>query len=218
MQSRLRPPVGRFSAFCALALLVAGCQSGSHPVFSPAPSPSPHSTATAAILQPADVPAGLTPCLGSGPIDVYVAALAQTDQALATRVGAQWEALRVAGATEGAISVFTANPAACNADLGATPTFKSISGFVAVFADPGEADRAWAAGIFGFVPPAPGENLIGSVRGAATGLGLSSWTYVHLPVRLASWHRSVFVVLIVGSNLDPNAFKAATAAVDARLD
>ena len=57
----------------------------------------------------------------------------------------------------------------------------------------------------------------GRSQGAATGLGLSSFTYVRGSVRLACWHRSVFVALIVLSNLDPAVFPAATAAVDARL-
>jgi hypothetical protein len=35
---------------------------------------------------------------------------------------------------------------------------------------------------------------------------------------LASWRRSVFVALVVVSNLDVNAFHAATGAVDPRLN
>jgi hypothetical protein len=37
-------------------------------------------------------------------------------------------------------------------------------------------------------------------------------------VKLACWHKSVFVALVVLTNLDANAFKAATSAVDARLN
>jgi hypothetical protein len=36
-------------------------------------------------------------------------------------------------------------------------------------------------------------------------------------LRLACWRKSVFVAFVVVSNLDAAAFKAATAAVDARL-
>ena len=202
-----------------MVAFVAACQSGSHPVFSPAPpSPSPPTEPTAAVLQSADIPSGLKPCLGSGPIDVYVTTLTHGDAALAGRVAAQWEQLRVAGATAGAISLFTASPAACNAELGATSNVKSIASLVAVFPDSGQADRAWVAGAFGFAPPAPGEILQGITRGSATGLGLSSWTYDRASIRLACWHKSVFVALVVGSNLDAVAFKAATVAVDARLN
>jgi hypothetical protein len=160
----------------------------------------------------------LNACLGSGPIDVYVTNLAQVDGALAARVGEQWQQLQGAGATAGAISVFTASPAACNAELGTTTNVKSIASFVAVFENSGQADRAWGSGVFGFVPPAPGQILAGVTRGTATGLGLSSWTYDHAPARLASWHKSVFIALVVAGGLDVAAFRAATTAVDARLN
>jgi hypothetical protein len=202
-----------------MVAVMAACQSGSHPVFSPPPpSPSPPTEPTAAVLQSSDIPSGLKPCLGSGPIDVYVTTLANSDAALASRVAAQWEQLRVAGATDAAISLFTASPAACNAELGATSSVKSIASLVAVFADSGQADRAWVSGAFGFVPPAPGEILPGVTRGSATGLGLSSWTYDRAPIQLACWHKSVFVAVVVVNNLDAAAFKAAAVAVDGRLN
>lgn len=210
--------MGRIGAIVTLIVLAAACQSDTHPVFSPQPSPTPRIAPTAAILQPGDIPVGLNVCIGSGPIDVYVASLAQSDAALAARVGAEWDQLRLAGATGAAMSVFTASPAACNAELGAASNVKSIASFVAVFADSGQADRAWQSGIFGFMPPAPGELLAGVTRGADTGLGLSSWTYDRAPLRLGCWHKSVFVALVIAGNLDLTAFKTATAAVDARLD
>jgi hypothetical protein len=147
-----------------------------------------------------------------------VTTLTNNDAALASMVAAQWEQLRLAGATAAAISLFTASPAACNAELGATSNVKSIASIVVEFPDSGQADRAWVSGAFGFVPPAPGEILPGVTRGSATGLGLSSWTYDRTPVRLACWHKSFFVALVVASNLDAAAFKAATVAVDARLN
>ncbi|HEY4888841.1 MAG TPA: hypothetical protein VIJ58_09755 [Candidatus Dormibacteraeota bacterium] len=209
----------RLITILALSALVAACQSGNtNPVASPLPTPTPHTAATDAVLQSADIPAGLSPCLGSGPIDVYVTTLAHADATLAGQVGAQWEQLRVAGATAGAISLFTASPAACNAELAATSNVKSVTAFVGLFADPGQADRAWGSGVFGFEPPVPAEIRPGVTRGTATGLGLSSWTYDRAPVQLACWHKSVFVALVVVSNLDAATFKAATTAIDARLN
>jgi hypothetical protein len=210
--------VHRLIAILALSALAA-CQSGTHPVFSPQPpSPSPPTLPTAAILQSTDVPAGLKVCLGSGPIDVYIVTLAHSDPALAARVSAQWQQLVIGGATSGAISLFTAGPTACSAELGATSNVKSVTSFVALFADAAQADRAWGSGVFGLIPPAPGEILPGAVRGTDTGLGLSSWTYDRANIGLASWHKSVFVALVVVSNLDAAAFKTATAAIDARLN
>jgi hypothetical protein len=211
--------VNRLIAILGLSILIAACQSSTPAVVaSPSPSPSPHTAPTDAILQSSEIPAGLNPCLGSGPIDVYITTLAQADPNLATRVGAQWEQLRVAGATSGAVSLFTSTPAACNAELATTSTAKSITAFVAVFADAGQADRAWRSGVFGFMPPTPGELPAGVTSGSGTGLGLSSWTYDRPPVRLASWHKSVFVALVVVSNLDAATFKASTTAIDARLN
>jgi hypothetical protein len=211
--------VGRLIAILGLSILIASCQNTTPVVVvSPSPSPSPHSAPTEAVLQSSELPAGLSPCLGSGPIDVYITTLANADPNLAARVANQWEQLRVAGATSGAISLFASTPAACNAELATTSSAKSIAAFVTVFADPGQADRAWDAGIFGFIPPAPGELPAGVTRGTGTGLGLSSWTYDRPPVQLASWHKSVFVALVVVSNLDAATFKAATTAIDARLN
>jgi hypothetical protein len=211
--------VDRLIAIFGLSILIAACQSSTPAVVaSPSPSPSPHTAPTDAILQSSEIPAGLNPCLGSGPIDVYITTLAQADPNLATRVGAQWEQLRVAGAASGAVSLFTSTPAACNAELATTSTAKSITAFVAVFADAGQADRAWRSGVLGFMPPTPGELPAGVASGTATGLGLSSWTYDRPPVRLASWHKSVFVALVVVSNLDAATFKASTTAIDARLN
>ena len=208
----------RLIAILALSAVVGACQSGTHPVASPPPTPTPHTAATDAILQSADIPSGLNPCLGSGPIDVYVTTLAHTNATLAGRVGAQWEQLRVAGATAGAVSLFSASAAACNAELAATSNVKSIAAFVGVFADSGQADRAWGSGVFGFAPPAPSEILPGVTRGTATGLGLNSWTYDRAPVHLACWHKSVFIALVVVSNLNGATFTAAATAVDARLN
>ena len=198
---------------------MAACQTNTPtPVVSPSPSPTPHTVPTETVLQSGDVPAGLSPCLGSGPIDVYISTLAHADANLAARVGAQWEQLRLAGATDGAISLYTSTPAACNAELATTSSAKSIAAFVAVFSDPGQTDRAWNAGIFGFMPPTPGELPAGVTSGTGTGLGLSSWTFNRPPAQLACWQKSVFVALVVGGNLDAATFKAATAAVDAHLN
>ena len=201
---------------CALT----ACQTGSQPAVepTPSPSPSPHTIATADILQSGDAPAGLTVCLGSGPIDVYLASLAQADATSGARAAEQWQQMRALGARDGAISLFTSRPSACNAELGATSNARAMVSFVARFDDSGQAHRAWEAGVFGFAPPPPNAIVAGVTRGAATGLGLSSFTYERPSVRLASWQRSVFIALVVASSFDSNTFKAAATTVDARLN
>jgi hypothetical protein len=206
-------------AILGFSILIASCQNTTPvAVVTPSPSPSPHAAATDAVLQSSEVPAGLSPCLGSGPIDVYITTLMNADPILAARVASQWQQLRVAGATSGAISLFTSTPAACNAELASTSNAKAIAAFVAEFTDSGQADRAWEGGVFGFMPPTPGELPAGVTRGTGTGLGLSSWTYDRPPVRLASWQKSVFVALVVVTNLDAATFKTTTSAIDARLN
>ena len=201
-----------------LACVLVACQSETHAVFSPVPSPSPHTAPTAAVLQSGDVPAGLGVCLGSGPIDVYLSVLATQDTVLAGRMADQWKQLRNQGAIAGAVSEFAANPSACKVELGATTSVKAITSLVAEFADEGQADRAWQTGVLGFAPPPPGQVTPGLTRGTSTGLGISSFTYDRPSVRLACWRRSVFVALVVVSNLDLNTFHAATAAIDPRLN
>lgn len=206
--------MGRLVSLIALSTLVAGCQNSPAPVA----TPSPHTAVTAAVLQPDEVPTGLTECPGAGPIAGYLLTLQATDPALASRMTNSWQQLQAEGAVDAAISLFTADPSACASELGVTSNIKAATSFVAVFADEGQAERAWGSGVLGFVPPAPGEVATGLVRGTITGLGLSAWTYDRPSVRLACWRRSVFVSLVVLSNLDPTAFKSVTTAIDARLN
>ena len=210
--------MGRLITILTLSALLGACQSTGTPVATPSPSASPHTVVTAAVLQPGEVPAGLTACPASGPIAGYLLSLQGTDPALASRMTDQWQQLRAKGAVNAAISLFTADPTACTAELAATSNVKSAASFVATFSDEGQAERAWGSGVLGFVPPAPGEVAPGLARGAPTGLGLSAWTYDRPSVRLACWRRSVFVSLVVLANLDPTAFKSVTAAIDARLN
>ncbi len=210
----------RFRYLVVLGSMVVGCQitPAPTPVPTPSPSPTPHTPVAAAVLQPSDVPAELSACRSSGPMASYIASIQTTDAALALQITQQWLALQKAGASDAAISLFAADPAACTAELAASSSIKGAASFVVVFSDPGEADRAWHAGILGFVPPPAGEVVPGLALGAPTGLGISAWTYERSPVRLACWQRSVFVALVVVTNLDANTFKTATAAVDARLN
>jgi hypothetical protein len=209
--------VTRLTPCLALIVLLVACQNETHPAFSPGPSPTPQTAPTAAILQSGDVPATVNVCVGSGPLDVYLSVLETADPTLAGRLGAQWIDMLSRGALGGAVSVYAANPSACKAELGATTNVQAVASVVIQFDSEGQADRAWQAGVFGFIPPSPGELLPGLVRGTATGLGLSSFTYDRPTVRLAGWRRSVYVALVSVSNFDLSTFKAMTAAIDPRL-
>lgn len=200
-----------------MGLLLAACQSGTAAP-TPLPSSSLHNTAATAVIQQNEVPGGLTKCPGSGPIAGYLTTMQTVDATMTTRLTDQWHQLQAKGATSGAITLYSYDPTACNAELGASSTTKSLSSFVAQFADEGQAERAWGAGVLGFATPAPDQVAPGILRGSGTGLGVSSWTYTNTLVRLACWRRSVFVSLVILSNLDDGAYKAVTAAIDARLN
>ncbi len=209
--------MSRFISTIALGALLAACQTtASAPT--PAPSTSRHNTVATAVIQQNEVPGGLTKCPGSGPIAGYLTALQTSNAALATSVTDQWKQLQSKGATAAAITLYVYDPAACTAELAASSTTKSLASFVVEFADEGQAERAWGAGVLGILTPAPDQVAPGILRGSGTGLGVSSWTYTSPTVRLACWRRSVFVSVVILSNLDPAAYKAVTAAIDARLN
>ena len=164
------------------------------------------------------MPASLKSCPGSGPLAAYITSIGPSNPTLGQKFAAQWTLLKKAGALDAAITLYAADPSSCSDELAASGAGRSAASVVVTFGDEGEADRAWEAGILGFAPPAPGEVPPGMIRGKSTGLGDSSWTYNSAPVQLASWRKSVFVALVVVTNLDDTVFKAATAAVDARLN
>jgi len=210
--------VVRFLAAAAIVVSSAACESAAVASPSPTPVAAVHAIVSQTVLQSTDIPAGLVPCASSGSFGAYIAAVRSADAELAATLASQWKSLQAQGAGQAEVSLFAANPSACTAELGASGSVKSAASLVIAFTDEGAADRAWHQGILGFAPPAPAEAPPGIVRGAATGLGDSSWTYDRGPVKLACWRKSVFVALVVFANLDAASFKAATAAVDARLN
>ena len=212
--------MNRLTAALAITLTLAACTSPltSAPPPSPLPSPTPHNPVASTLLAPGDLPGPLSQCPGSGPIAGYIATTRSANPDLAQRLARQWNDLKGLGATEAAIDLFAADPSACNSELAAVNKVPSAASLVVAFAEQGQADRAWQAGILGFTPPVPGELPPGVARGTGTGLGASSWTYDRTPVRLACWQKNVFVALVVFTNLDATAFKAGTVAVDARLN
>jgi hypothetical protein len=212
--------VGRFFPVVLAAAVIVACQNPTQaaPTPSPSPIPTPHTAPTVAVLQSAEAPSGLSVCVGSGPVDVYLATLSSANAPFASSAASQWGELLQQGARDGAISIFAAGTSACGVELGSAAGTRAITSFVAEFGDEGEADRAWQSGVFGFVPPPVGEVVTGLVGGPGTGLGLSSFTYDRPTVRLACWRRSVFVAVVVASNLDAATFQAATGVIDPRLN
>jgi hypothetical protein len=210
--------VSRFLAAVALSALLVACQTASKPVATVSPSPIKHPPMTDVVLQTSEIPRGLGACPGSGPMTGYLSKLRAADSGLGLAMTLRWQKLQATGALDAAITVVGDGGDVCTSELGVTTTNKSVSTFVAVFADQGQAERAWASGVLGFVPPAPDQFEPGLIRGTVTGLGVSSWTYARPSVQLACWRRSVYVVLVIVTNLQPADFKTVTAAIDARIN
>jgi len=210
--------VTRSLTVAVLGAFLVACQGSTPAAATPSPIPSPRTTVTAAVLQQSETPKGLGACAGSGPIAGYLTRLRAADSALGLVMTLRWQQLQAKGADDAAISVYGDGGAACTSELGVTTTFKAVASFVAIFKDEGQAERAWASGVLGFVPPAPDQVAPGLVRGTTTGLGVSSWTYDRPTVRIACWRRSVFVALVVLTNLEVADFKTVTTTIDARLN
>lgn len=206
----------RLCALVALVLFLTGCEILGSSSPSPAASPSSHTPIADAGLKASEAPGGLAACASNGPLDKYILNLQATDPILAARLDSGWQLLQDHGATAAQISIYAADSAACAAELG-TAKAKSAASVIVVFSSEAQADQAWSAGVFGFVPPAPDQIAPGIKRGTGSGLGPSSWTYVRPPLWLASWQKSIFVSLLIMNSVDSPTFTAATAAVDARL-
>jgi len=200
----------------AVVLCLTGCEILGSSSPSPVASPSPHTPIADAGLKGSEAPGGLAACTSNGPLDKYILSLEATDPILAARLESGWQLLQDHGATAAQISIYAADSSACDAELG-TSKAKSAANVIVLFPSEAQADQAWSAGVFGFVPPAPNQISAGIKRGTGTGLGPASWTYVRSPLWLACWQRSVFVSLLIMNALDSPTFTAATAAVDARL-
>jgi hypothetical protein len=173
---------------------------------------------TDVVLQTSEIPHGLGACPGSGPIAGYLTKIRTADAALGLAMTLRWQSLQAIGALDAAITVVGDGGTVCTSELGVTTDNKSVATFAAVFADQGQAERAWSSGVLGFVPPAPDELEPGLIRGTTTSLGVSSWTYTRPSVQLACWRRSVYVVLVIVTNMQPADFTAVTAAIDARIN
>jgi hypothetical protein len=199
----------------AVATLLAGCTgpSTSLPVAGP---PSPDEIA----LKSGDVPAGLTACPGSGPIDTYIQALQNRDPDGYASLKDAWDTLKRNGADAAAIVAYVGDPAvACVGSLGAGQG-KSATSFVIRYRDSGSATTAYKRGLLQFPTPQQGQQTPGLTVGAATGLGSNSWVYEAAAsgkaAYLAFWQVNQFDVMVLTADLDTADSRRAADAVNSR--
>lgn len=199
----------------ALATLLAACSgpSTSLPVIGP---PSPADIA----LRSGDVPAGLTACPGSGPIDGYIQSLRSKDPDGYASLKDAWDELKRNGADAAAIVAYVADPAAaCVGSLGAGQG-KSATSFVIRYGDSGSATTAYKRGLLRFPTPQQGQQTPGLTVGTATGLGANSWVYEAAAsgkaAYLAFWQVNQFDVMVLTADLDAADSRRAADAVNSR--
>jgi len=203
-------------AAAVLLLVAAGCSgpdTGGVPVVGP---PNPEDIA----LKSSDVPAGLRPCNGSGPIAGYMAAVRSKDPDGYASLQDAWDALKRNGADAAAIAAYVEDPAtACTGTLGAGQG-KSATSFVIRYKDEGSATTAYKRGILNFPNPQPDQQTPGLTVGMATGLGPNSWVYNRAvngkAAYLAFWQSKQFDVMVLTADLDPVDSQKAADAVYAR--
>jgi len=110
--------VTRLRTWLALIVLLTACQNESQPALSPAPTPSPHIAPTVRDIAIQRCASTVNVCVGSGPLDVYLAVLESADPKLAGSCALSGSTFSSHGARAGAISVLAANPPHAKAELG----------------------------------------------------------------------------------------------------
>jgi hypothetical protein len=170
-------------------------------------------------LQQGDLPADLKRCPTSGSIDSYLKDLGAHDPQGSAAVQQGWHQLQTAGAVEGAMTVYSAGPRACQKEPGAGAG-RSAATLVARFETDQDAASAYPKGVMGFPTPGQDEAEPGLQQGVGTQLGPKSW---HLtrevgghPLDVAYWQRNSYTIFFVGVDLDTVQASQALVAVDGR--
>jgi hypothetical protein len=210
MRSFRGAPLG--AALILAWLCCSGCDL--QPFSSAGPSPQE------VVTQSGDVPSDLRRCPVSGPIDGYLEALKAKNRDAYQSLQGGWAQLKAEGAKAGAVAVFTAVPAGCQAPLGAAPG-RSLANVVAVFNDDHAAVNAYGRGVFGFPTPAADEQLPGLSKGVATGLSENGWVVQRVvggrALFVGWWQDRAVVSFLVSADLDSTESIRAAGAVERRI-
>jgi hypothetical protein len=200
------------AAFLVLFLGLVACQAG--PLAAPTPPPSQVAVGAG------EVPSDLRRCTGSGDIEGYLATLKPKNQAAYQALDDGWIQLKKAGASGGAVTVYTTNQAGCTARLGAAPG-RSVANLVAAFPDDHAAAGAYQRGVMGFPTPASDAEVSGVTQGVATGLSENSWvaqrTVGGRNLYVAWWQERAIASFLVTADLDATESRRAAEAVEARI-
>jgi hypothetical protein len=190
-------------------LVLAACEGPAAPT---APDPSQIA------LQTGDLPPDVRRCPASGDLDGYLREL--RNPLAHDELAAAWSDLRRQGATSAALAVYSAQPAACEARLGAGDG-TNVSSLVVHFRSDDAAAAAYQRGLLGFSTPGEDEEVQGLTRGAATGLGRNAWLVERQvsgrSMLVAYWQRHAVAVFLIGVDEDPLHARQALTAIDGRI-
>ena len=198
----------------AVVLLAVACAACEAPTALGGP-PDPAAVA----LKSSDLPSGLKPCPGSGPISGYLDHARKTDPNAYADLQDAWANLQRGGADAAAISAFAADPSQCSGELGAGGGMSATT-FVIRFKDEGSSTTAYKRGLLGFPTPSQNQQEPGLTVGVATGLGPNSWALDRKvggrAAFVAFWQVKRFVVMYLGADIDSEADRRAAEAVNSR--
>ena len=206
----MRSPRALVAAGALAWLALVGCTVAGAPTVSPAQIG----------LQQGDLPSELARCPASGEIGGYLRSPQPSNRPAHDELQSAWQDLQRHGATQAAVTVYAAEPAACAARLG-TGEGTSVSSLVVQFRDDAAATAAYQRGVLGFTTPSEDADVPGMDRGAATGVGRNSWVLqrsVQGRVLIVGlWERNAVLVLFVAVDADPLNAKRALSDVDGRI-
>jgi hypothetical protein len=200
-------------AAAAALLLLGGCSVSSDQ------EPPRQSTAEVS-LRDADLPAGMSRCTGSGPIDGYLKSIGPSNPSASRDLSASWQGARAAGADSADVVMYGDDSNRCSSGL-ISPAGRSGASLVIRYPNDRTATAAWKRGILDLPPPAGDEQGPGLTQGFATGLGRNAWSYARStngrPSYVAFWQNGSFDILVATGGLTPEQSRVASVAVSGRV-
>lgn len=170
-------------------------------------------------LQSGDLPGEFRRCSSSGEIGSYLRVLQARNQTARDELASSWREIQDHGGSQAAVTVYSQQPAACDARLAAGDG-PNVTTVVVRFHNESAASGAYQRGMFGFSTPPEDAEVPGLTRGVATGVGRNAWILQRSVNRrslmVALWQRHLIAVLFVAVDGDPLHANQAIAAVDRR--
>jgi hypothetical protein len=186
---------------------------------------APAATAADAVVKPADLPAGMVKCPGSGGVGTFLDSIKTTDPVTYRLTNEAWNAAKQDTALAGEIVLYTDSTAGCDSIHGqpsgqiASAGSQLVMSGAMQYPDEASAQQAYARDSIMGWSAADMQNATGSLQGNATGLGPNSVVVSAslLAVYAAVWQYKTFLMFLITARLDVDKGQKAAASVQARL-